>query len=224
MSCEHVREQLPLEPGQTGEDSVRQHLEDCGPCSLLQEAYEADAAALTAYGEALHAGPAPLAGLADAVMAAVGDDLPGAAPLHPEPEGVLVRPNFKIAGWLSAAAALLVGISLTYALTVPVGDSPAGPGEVAVEPVAPVVTPAVPVEPTPVVTPSGEAAGTLVAPRRSVPIRRRAPRRGGIVPVDSEPGLRTGPGSLFEELLQGLSPRRGRQLPPLPDGEREVSF
>lgn len=222
MSCEHVREQLPLEPGQTGEDSARRHLEDCGPCSLLQEAYDADAAALAAYGAAIRDGEAPV-GLTDAVLAEIGGQAPGAAPLFPEPAGVVVRPTFSTGGWLSAAAALLVGVSLTFALTVPLDDDPAGQagGTAQVE------TPAAPA--APVVQPAAAVGGAevqdrpLAAPRRAVPRQRRAPR-SGVLPVDSDPRARQGPGLLLEELLQGLTPRRVRQVPPLREGEREVSF
>jgi len=73
MSCEKVREALPLLPGDENDEAeaVRAHTAECADCRELLEAYEADGRALADCAAARTVPAGLMDGFADAVMAGI---------------------------------------------------------------------------------------------------------------------------------------------------------
>ncbi|MCO5171018.1 MAG: hypothetical protein M9894_32240 [Planctomycetes bacterium] len=231
MSCEDVRQALPLLPGTHPDDAarVRAHAAGCGGCAELLEAYDGDDRALSAL--RLGAPAAPLDGFTAQVMARIAqEERRPAAP--PRPLEAAILPFGESLRRLAAAAAVLLAIA--------VGLLAGGPP--AVEPdlqaTAPTPPPQqqAPVEVTPVAQQPGQQLATtpeLAAPRRFTLDRDPAPmplrRRGPVVPVDEgRRGARGGQGGgeLLEAIEEVLPDFHRRMMRQFGDGRqaREVRF
>lgn len=230
MSCEDVRQALPLLPGTHPDDAarVRAHAAGCGGCAELLEAFDADDRALSAL--RLAPASAPLDGFTAEVMARLA-----AAPREAEERrpgrAAILRP---FAGHPALAEGLpRLAAAAAVLLAVAVGLLVGGPA--AVEPdlraTAPAPTP--PRQQQTVVEVTPVAATPLAAPRRMPLDRDPAPmplrRRGPVVPVDEgRRGTRggAGGGELLEAIEEVLPDFHRRMLKQFGDGRnaREVRF
>lgn len=247
MSCNDVRQGLPLLPGADPEHTarIRAHALACEACGELVRAYEADDRQLSAVKSDRRVPDGVLDGFTASVMARIADEQRKrvAAPAHVAPSqqavpvgGVVLRPDFgawRLVAAVAAALVVAVGIDLSGGL----GGGASGPAPLANAvdaTVAPGEGPGV-VAPLPVFTsnPTSTPAEALPAPARlerdpaPMPLRRRGP----IVPVDQ--GGRRGAGrggagqqdlmNLIDEVLPNLHQRMLRQFGDEKEG-REVRF
>lgn len=231
MSCDDLRQALPLLPGTHPDDEarVRQHALECGACADLLRAYEADDRVFGALQQGERKAPAVLDGFTASVMARIAaEPSTRAAPIVSPPtrEAELLRPAFgEVVRRLAVAAAVLLAVTVgvmsrsdsTAPAPQPQPDLVANHTSEVTQPVVPVVSPTTSPDPLP-------------APRRldSAPMPQR--RRGPIVPV-GEGGARRGPagpgqGELLDAIEQFLPNLHRRMLKEFGDerGEREVRF
>lgn len=245
MSCNDVRQGLPLLPGADPEHTarIRTHAAGCETCGELVRAYEADDRQLAAVKSDRRVPDGVLDGFTASVMAKIAEEqrkrvaAPASAPVAsrqaaPAVGGAILRPSFGPWRFVAAAAAavlLAVGVDLSGALR---GPAPAPLANAVDTPTTPSDVPGA--APLPVFTSNpGEA---LPAPARlerdpaPMPLRRRG---GPIVPVDQggrRDGGRGGAGTgqqdllnLIDEVLPNLHQRMLRQFGDEKEG-REVRF
>lgn len=229
MSCDDLRQALPLLPGTHPDDEarVRAHAAACEACGELLRAYEGDERVLATLQQAPRPAPAILDGFTASVMARIAEEeqkkkkVALAASSAPAREAEVLRPAFG--AWrLLAAAAVLLAVTLgvmsgrTPAPVVESGPDLVSSRPTGVQPVVPVVSPTTSPDPLP-------------APKRldqaPMPLRRRGP----IVPVGEgqRGGARgAGQGELLDAIEQLLPNLHRRMLRELGDerGEREVRF
>lgn len=243
MSCNDVRQGLPLLPGADPEHTARMraHALACEACNDLVRAYEADDRQLSAVKSDRRVPAGVLDGFTASVMARIAEEqrkrvatpvapasapMPSTTELAPAVGGAILRPSFgawRLVAAVAAAVVIAVGIDLSGGLrgtTTPVANA-----------VDPTTTPSEPA-PLPTFVSTGEA---LPAPARlerdpaPMPLRRRG---GPIVPVDQGGGRRDGRGggagqqdllNLIDEVLPNLHQRMLRQFGDEKEG-REVRF
>ena len=241
MSCDDVRQALPLLPGTDAEHAarVRAHAVACETCGELLRTFEADDRLLAAARLDRRA-PAVMDGFTAQVMARIADEQkrrPVAVPAPsvaatPPPAGIVLRPAFFRA--LAAAAAVLVAVGVGLA-------SRPGPSSVLQDerPVgSPTFASATSPADEPRALPVDLASDPLPAPRLErdpAPMPLRA-RRGPVVPVDqASTGRRDAraprglgasqQGDLFEYLEKVLPNLHQRMMKELGEEKgREVRF
>lgn len=243
MSCNDVRQGLPLLPGADPEHTarIRAHALACETCGELVRAYEADDRQLSAVKSDRRVPDGVLDGFTASVMARIAEEqrkrvaAPASVPASPQAVpagGAVLRPDFgawRLVAAVAAAVVLAVGIDLSGGLSS--GPTPAPLANALDTTVAPGEGPGVGA-PLPVFTSNPVEA--LPAPARlerdpaPMPLRRRG---GPIVPVDQ--GGRRGGGrgaagqqdllNLIDEMLPNLHQRMLRQLGDEKEG-REVRF
>jgi hypothetical protein len=248
MSCNDVRQGLPLLPGADPEHTarIRAHALACETCGELVRAYEADDRQLSAVKSDRRVPDGVLDGFTASVMARIAEEqrkrvaapasvAPSSVAASPQaaPAGAVLRPDFgawRLVAAVAAAVVLAVGIDLSGGLGS--GPTPAPLANAVDTTVAPGEGPGVVGAPLPVFTSNPVEA--LPAPARlerdpaPMPLRRRG---GPIVPVDQ--GGRRGGGrgaagqqdllNLIDEVLPNLHQRMLRQLGDQKEG-REVRF
>jgi hypothetical protein len=204
MSCEDVRQALPLLSGTSPDEAarVRAHALACEGCALLLRAYEQDDRVLAAASGARVAAPV-MTGFTGELMARIAaEERVRRAPPLP----LLLRPTVRAAMAMAAAVLLTIALALSSDRAV---EAPAPPPQVA--------------DRQPTVGPPAVQIEALPAPRLDreqvpMPVRRG---RGPVVPVDG--GSRGARGPSPEELIdmiEGVLPfRRARSA-----DEREVKF
>jgi hypothetical protein len=223
MSCEVVREALPLLTGSDDSEAerVRAHVSDCASCRELMESYQADEAALGALRAAQSEAPA---GIMQGFSQGVLDRIAHESAARPRGEVIALedvrRSNLR---WLAAAAAVLLAVTTAVVSRSPL--EPALEPVVAEQPVTPTATPA-----------DVQIAAEPLAPLPAPAVRDDAPmparRVGRAAPADVMPagGGRSpmGAGSAdLEELMRQALPGLQRFFqPPQRPAERddEVSF
>ncbi len=246
MSCDDLRQALPLLPGTHPDDEarLRAHAAGCSACGDLLRAYDVDDRVLSTLRQAERAAPAIMDGFTASLMAKLAEEdqtkvaTPAVASTPaPAREAEILRPAFgESLRRLAVAAAVLLAV--TVGVMSDRVDGPArAPGPVSTLPTAPAplelaeaTQPVVPVM-SPTTSPD-----PLPAPRRvdAAPMPQR--RRGPIVPVgEGAAGRRDlgrgsrgagGQGELLDAIEQFLPNLHRRMLKEFGDerGEREVRF
>lgn len=240
MSCDDLRQALPLLPGTHPDDEarVRAHAVECEACGDLLRAYEGDGRVLSTLQQGERKAPPILDGFTASVMARIAEEQKTrAAPVvsvapatTPPGEAELLRPAFGLRQLAVAAAVLLaVAVGLSSGPVETPAPTP-GPGQLAVRPDGSDTELTQPV--VPVMSPTTSPV-PLPAPRRvdAAPMPQR--RRGPIVPVGEGSGRDLGrggrvpaQGELLDAIEQFLPNLHRRMLKEFGDerGEREVRF
>lgn len=225
MSCEVVRETLPLLSGADEAEAsrVREHVAGCEPCRELMESYQADAVALGALRDAQQGAAPIMAGFTEDLF----DRITHESSAQPRGQVIAFEQRTSTMRWLAAAAAVLLIVTVGLIANVPV--QPAGPGSLAeqdAQPAASVEAPA----------PAPQLASEDLAPLPAVdadtaPMPRRRIGRATnpeVLPADGRGrGPRGARAVELDEALQRMLPGlRHLFQPPERPGDRdgEVSF
>jgi hypothetical protein len=223
MSCEVVREALPLLTGSDDSEAarVRTHVADCASCQELMESYQADEAALSALRAAQSDVPA---GIMDGFSQGILDRIAHESAARPRGEVVAFedvrRSNLR---WLAAAAAVLLAVTTAVVSRSSLEATPQPVvAEQAVEPTAspePMQLASDPLAPLP--APSVRDDAPMPARR----VNRAAP--ADVMPAGGgRPSMGAGNADLEELMRQALPGLQRFFQPPQRPAERddEVSF